>query len=77
MLADVITGLGVIDVIEDICGPALKKAILKYHEYPDSFSALEVFYTVMEWVKMQETSGCFVEAYLSIGLTAGSKVYSG
>jgi hypothetical protein len=73
---DVIAGVCAVDVLEDICGPAVKKAILKYHEYQDSFSALEVFYAVMEWAKTQETSGCFVEAYLAVGLTAGLKVYA-
>ena len=55
----------------------MKNAVLKYNKMQDSFSALEIFHTVMEWVKTYKTSGCFVEAYLTVGFTAGLKIYAG
>ena len=76
-LVDVVTGVCVIDALEDICGPALKNAILKYQEHQDMFSVLDICYEVMKWAETHGTSGCFVEAYLSVGLTAGLKIYSG
>ena len=63
------------DAIEDLCGDAVKAAILKYQKFRDRDSVFRVLYTLMDWTKVHETSGCFVDAYLSIGLTAGSKIY--
>lgn len=65
----------VMDAIEDLCGDAVKAAILKYQKFRDRDSVFRVLYTLMDWTKVHETSGCFVDAYLSIGLTAGSKIY--
>jgi hypothetical protein len=65
----------VVDAIGDICGDAVKAAIQAYQKFQDSASVFAVFYTLMDWARVHKTSGCFVEAYLSVGFTAGLKTY--
>jgi hypothetical protein len=66
----------VVDAIGDLCGDAVKAAIQKYQKFQDRDSVFAVFYTLMDWAKVHKTSGCFVDAYLSVGFTAGLKIYS-
>jgi hypothetical protein len=66
----------VADTIGDICGDSAKAAIKAYQKSQDPVSVFEILYTLMDWARVQyKNPGCFVEAYLSVGFTAGSKAY--
>lgn len=65
----------VVDAIGDLCGDAVKTAIQTYQKLQNSASVFTVFYTLMDWARVHKTSGCFVEAYLSVGFTAGLGTY--
>jgi hypothetical protein len=63
------------DVIRNLCGDGVVAAIQTYRRSQDSGSVIGLINTMMAWAKVHEFSGCFVNAYLSIGCLPTLKNY--
>lgn len=56
-------------------GDNIVTAVRMYQEFQDASSTLGLLNALMVWAKLQESSECFVGAYLSVGILPGLKKY--
>ena len=63
------------DVIRTLCGDGVVAAIQTYRQVQDSGSVVGLINAMTAWAKVHEFSGCFVNAYLSVGCLPTLKSY--